>query len=96
MPNKRLSKEENQPAITTLLPNCTNKGDIDWALPSASAKSVKADNPGVNVSSTTGWSYHKHATLNLQDKEFIEVEFKQEEEKEEETNQVVVPKNQSQ
>ena len=53
MPNKRLSKEENQPTIMTLLPNCTNKGDIDRALPSASAKSVKADNPGVNVSSTT-------------------------------------------
>ena len=73
MQNKRLSKEENQPTITTLLPNCTNKGDIDQALLSASAKSVKADIPGVNVSSTTAdHTINKHTEPH--DKEFIEVE----------------------
>ena len=51
MPNKKLSKEENQPPITTLLPNCTKKGNIDRTLPDISANS--ANNLGINVSSKT-------------------------------------------
>ena len=48
MPNKKLTKEENQPPITTLLPNCTKNSDINRTLPQVSAKS--ATNPSANVS----------------------------------------------
>ena len=71
MPNKKLSKEENQPPITTLLPNCTKKGNIDRTLPDISANS--ANNLGINVSSKTA-----DLTIDVQpkvnDREFIEVE----------------------
>ena len=71
MPNKKLSKEENQPPIMTLLPNCTKKGNIDRTLPDISANS--ANNLGINVSSKTA-----DLTIDVQpelnDKEFIEVE----------------------
>ena len=71
MPNKKLSKEENQPPITTLLPNCTKKGNIDRTLSNISANS--ANNLGINVSSKT-----VDLTIDMQpelnDKEFIEVE----------------------
>ena len=71
MPNKKLSKEENQPPITTLLPNCTKKGNINRTLPDISANS--ANNLGINVSSKTA-----DLTIDVQpelnDKEFIEVE----------------------
>ena len=65
MPNRKLAKEENQPTITELLPNCTNKVNIDRASSSVSAKSVKTNNLCVKVSLTT---------VELHDKEFIEVE----------------------
>ena len=52
MPNKKLYKEENQPPITTLLPNCTRKGNINRTLPDISANSANsANNLGINVSS---------------------------------------------
>ena len=53
MPNRKLAKEENQPTITELLPNCTNKVNIDRASSSVSAKSVKTDNLCAKVSLTT-------------------------------------------
>ena len=71
MPNKKLSKEENQPPITTLLPNCTKKGNIDRTLPDISANS--ANNLGINVSSKTA-DLTIDAQPELNDKEFIEVE----------------------
>ena len=48
MPNKKLTKEENQPPITTLLPNCTKNSDTNRTLPQVSTKS--ATNPSANVS----------------------------------------------
>ena len=72
MPNKRLSKEENQPPITTLLPNCTRKSNIDRTLPNVSAKS--ANNSGVNVSSKTA-DQTIDVQTELHDNEFIEVEL---------------------
>ena len=80
MPNKKLSKEENQPPITTLLPNCTKKGNTDRTLPDTSANS--ANNLGINVSSKTA-DLTKDMQPELNDKEFIEVK--------EEIVQVVVP-----
>ena len=65
MPNKKLAKEENQPTIKELLPNCTNKVNIDQASSSVSAKSAKTDNLCAKVPLTTA---------ELHDKEFIEVE----------------------
>ena len=71
MPNKKLSKEENQPPITTLLPNGTKKGNTDRTLPDISANS--ANNLGTNVSSKTA-DLTIGAQPELNDKEFIEVE----------------------
>ena len=70
MPNKKLTKEENQPPITTLLPNCTKNNNIDRTLPQVSAKS--AINSGANVSLKTA-----DLTIGMQtepsDQEFVEV-----------------------
>ena len=71
MPNKKLSKEENQPPITTLLPNCTKKGNIGQTLPDISANS--ANNLGINVFSKTA-DLIIDAQPKLNDKAFIEVE----------------------
>ena len=65
MPNRKLAKEENQPTITELLPNCTNKVNIDRASSNVSAKSVNTDNLCAKVPLTTA---------ELHDKEFIKVE----------------------
>ena len=65
MPNKKLSKEENQPTIKEVLPNCTNEVNINRTSSAGSAKSIKTDNLGAKVSQTT---------VELKDKEFIEVE----------------------
>ena len=71
MPNRKLSKEENQPPIMTLLPNCTKKGNIDQTLPDIIANS--ANNLGVNMSSETA-DLTIGAQPELNDKELIEVE----------------------
>ena len=71
MPNKKLSKEENQAPIMTLLTNCTKKGNTDRTLPDISVNS--ANNLGIIVSSKTA-DLTIDAQLKLNDKEFIEVE----------------------
>ena len=50
MPNKKLTKEENQPPITTLLPNCTKNSDTNRTLPQVSTKSTTNPSASANVS----------------------------------------------
>ena len=71
MPCKKLSKEVNQPPITTLLPNCTKESNNDRALFKVSANS--SNSTGAIVSSETADSTIEVQT-ELNDKEFIEVE----------------------
>ena len=70
MPNKKLTKEENQPPITTLLPNYTKNSNINRTLPQVSAKS--AINSGANVSLKSA-DLTIAAQTEPREKEFVEV-----------------------
>ena len=72
MPNKKLTKEENQPPITTLLPNCTKNSDTNRTLPQVSTKSATNPSPSANESlesadSTVG------TQIESSEQQFIEV-----------------------
>ena len=70
MPNRKLTKEENQPPISTLLPNCTKNNDTNRTLPQVSTKS--ATNTSANVSLESA-DLKISAQTETSEQQFIEV-----------------------
>ena len=70
MPNRKLIKEENQPPISTLLPNCPKNNDTNRTLPQVSTKS--ATNTSANVSLESA-DLKISAQTETSEQQFIEV-----------------------